>query len=88
MDMTRKHFSSRTYSSAPEIKRKIVKNFIETSRNNEEADKVITENYDFQTVEEKIAFLKGMFNIEVVAHGEKDLSTYHAMLHSIRTEKC
>lgn len=57
----------------------------------DEADKVISENYDFKSTAEKIAFLKGMFDVECIsvrdAEGiskeESDKMTYFAMLQAI-----
>ena len=57
----------------------------------EEADKIISENYKFETVREKIAFLLGMFDVEVIhvndADGiskeESDKMTYFAILNAI-----
>jgi len=47
--------------------RKVIKILIEMSSNVEEADRVINENYNFKTISEKIAFLKGMFDIRLVS---------------------
>ena len=47
--------------------RKIIKTLIEMSANVEEADKIINENYNFKTIGEKIAFLKGMFDVKLVS---------------------
>lgn len=49
------------------ISREVIKTLIETSPNVEEADKIINENYDFKSINEKIAFLKGMFSIELIS---------------------
>lgn len=46
--------------------RKVIKTLIEMSPNVEEADKVINETYNFKTISEKIAFLKGMFDVRLV----------------------
>lgn len=65
--------------------REVVKLLIELSPNADEADKVINENYDFKSICEKVAFLKGMFGVEVVGHekDEPDETTYFAMLTTI-----
>lgn len=47
--------------------RKVIKILIEMSSNVEEADRVINENYNFKTISEKIAFLKGMFDVRLVS---------------------
>lgn len=61
-----------------------VKIMIELSSTVEEADEIIKENYDFETTEEKVAFLKGMFDIEIVGHtDETDETTYYSMLYTI-----
>lgn len=44
-----------------------IKILIETSPNVEEADRVINEIYNFKTIDEKIAFLKGMFDVKLVS---------------------
>jgi len=52
--------------------REVVKTLIELSPNVEEADKVINENYNFKSIGEKIAFLKGMFDVELVSKHDAD----------------
>ena len=49
------------------------------------ANKVISDNYDFITYEEKIAFLKGMFGKEVIGKvsNASDEATYFAILNNI-----
>ena len=63
--------------------RDITKLLIETSPTVEEADKVIEDIFELDTIKEKIAFLKGMFDVENIAREEKDESTYYAMLNAI-----
>lgn len=71
--------------------REVIKTLIEMSPNVEEADKVINENYNFKTIGEKMAFLKGMFDVRLVSkHDGEGVSKeksaemdYWAMLHSI-----
>lgn len=65
--------------------REVVKLLIELSPNVQEADKVINENYNFRSIQEKVAFLKGMFDIQIVGHekDEPDVTTYFAMLRTI-----
>ena len=50
-----------------EKRREVIKNLIELSPNVEEADKVINQNYNFKSIGEKIAFLKGMFDVKLVS---------------------
>lgn len=50
-----------------EARREVVKSLIESSSNVEEADKIINEKYNFKTIGEKIAFLKGMFDVRLVS---------------------
>lgn len=47
--------------------REVIKTLIEMSPNVEEADKVINERYNFKTIGEKMAFLKGMFDVRLVS---------------------
>ena len=47
------------------ISRELVKSLIIISSSVEEADRVIEYNYGFRTVGEKLAFLKGMFDIQI-----------------------
>lgn len=65
--------------------RDVVKILIELSPNVNEADKVINENYGFESIREKVAFLKGMFDVEIIGHkhDEPDEMTYWALLHTI-----
>lgn len=59
----------------------------------EEADKVIEENYGFKSICEKLAFIKGMFDVEVIsihdADGirkeESDKMAYFSMLNAVLT---
>lgn len=62
--------------------REVVKAMIELAPNVNEADKVIN---DFSSISEKIAFLKGMFGLETIGHGNdnSDEMTYFAMLNTI-----
>ena len=65
--------------------REVIKALIELSPNVDEADKVINENYAFQSIHEKVAFLKGMFDVQIIGRekDEPDEMTYFAMLHTI-----
>lgn len=64
--------------------RKQIMILLETATTVEEADEVINKNFAFESIEEKIAFLKGMFDVEVVGHeGENTEVDYFAMLATI-----
>jgi len=71
--------------------REVIKTLIQLSPNVEEADKVINENYNFTSIGEKMAFLKGMFDVELVSkHDSPGISKeksaemdYWAMLNAI-----
>lgn len=65
--------------------REKIKALIILSSTIEEADKIIVENYGFESIREKIAFLKGMFGLQIVGHEELDEMTYYAMLNTIRS---
>ena len=52
--------------------REVIKTLIELSPNVEEADRVINENYGFKSIGEKVAFLKGMFDIELISKHDAD----------------
>lgn len=64
-------------------KRDIMISLIELSPTVEEADKLIEEIFEFNTIKEKIDFLKEMFGLKIVGHDEKDEATYYAMLNTI-----
>lgn len=63
-------------------RREVSKILIQLSKTPEEADEVIQDRYHFETVAEKIAFLKGMFGIQLIGHenGLPNEQTYFAML--------
>jgi len=71
--------------------REVVKTLIELSPNVKEANKVIDENCNFNSISEKMAFLRGMFDIELISkHDSAEISeekseqmTYWAMLNTI-----
>lgn len=71
--------------------RENIKFMIEMSANAEEADKIINNNYNFKSIAEKVAFLKGMFDVELISQDdsiviseEKSIEmTYWAMLNTI-----
>ena len=74
-----------------QISRELVKSLIIISSSIEEADRIIEYNYGFRTVGEKLAFLRGMFDIELVSKNDtegisKEESTemdYWAMLQTV-----
>ena len=68
-----------------ELSRGQIKILLETSGTVEEADEVINKYFDFESVREKVAFLKGMFDIQIVGHEEKepDEMDYFSMLATI-----
>jgi len=53
-------------------KREKVKMLIRMSPNADAADEVINENFNFGTIGEKIAFLKGMFDVEIISVHDAD----------------
>lgn len=71
--------------------REVVKALIELAPNVDEADKVINENYGFNSIGEKLAFLQGMFDVEFfhkhdadgTSKEDSDKMTYFAMLSAI-----
>ena len=65
--------------------REKVKLLLETAATVEEADEVIEKNFAFESLQEKVAFLKGMFDIDVIGHEEvePDEMTDYAMLKTI-----
>lgn len=66
------------------LTREQVKILLQTATTVEEADEVINKNFDFQSTQEKIAFLKGMFDIEIIGYeGKIDEMTYFAMLKTV-----
>jgi hypothetical protein len=52
---------------AKKMFRAIVKTSIESALNVEEADELINTHYGFETVAEKIAFLRGMFDVDLIS---------------------
>ena len=65
--------------------RRHIKILLEISKTVEEADEVISKNYGFESIREKVAFLKGMFDIQIIGHEEKepDEMDYFSMLATI-----
>ena len=72
-----------------EMKRQNVKALIELSNTVEEANEVIEKYTDLETVKEKIAFLKGMFDWEIIDKKETDSDEmiYNIALNAIISKK-
>ena len=68
-----------------QLDRKQIKILLETAPTVEEADEIINKNCAFKSIREKVAFLKGMFDIQIVGHeeSEPDEMTYFAMLATV-----
>lgn len=68
--------------------RLVTKLLIETAKTKEQADQIINEYGGFMTIREKIAFLKGMFGVEVIDQkpGDSDELIYELMLLAIWAE--
>ena len=71
------------------VDRKDVKTLLEISTDVKKADEIISKYYGFETMREKIAFLKGMFDVAGIGpESEKpDEDTYWAILSSIINAK-
>ena len=71
------------------INREKIKLLIMLAKDVDEADEVINTNYHFKTIAEKVAFIRGMFGVEVLGHEqeEPDDQTYYGMLCAIINEK-
>lgn len=54
------------------VSREQVKLLIELSATTKEADEAIEESYGFKTIVEKMAFLKGMFDIQILFKDDAD----------------
>lgn len=68
------------------MERERVKAIIILSRNTEEADLAIVKFLGNVSVKEKIAFLRGMFDVQIISRcgqTNEDESDYYAMLSSI-----
>ena len=72
-----------------EARLEMIKALIELSPTVEEADDIINEYFGFETSKEKIAFLKGMFEVEVidVKRDDSDEMIYNFMLNAIINAK-
>lgn len=71
------------------MEREKIKVLIECATSFEKADAILTEYTEYQTDEERIAYLQGMFNCKIVGRsGGKDTHTdYIALLTAIVDEK-
>ena len=67
------------------VDRKAVKMLLECSTSVKNADKIISKYYGFETIQEKIAFLRGMFDVSGFGPESEipDEFTYRAMLSAI-----
>lgn len=68
------------------MERERIKALIELSSTVEDADKILSDNIGLNTLNEKLAFLKGMFNeIEIVVRNNTDTDEllYMLWLHAI-----
>lgn len=71
------------------LSQKEAKALIEVCTEVEEADRIIKHYYGFETIREKVAFLKGMFDISIVGHEheEPNEDIYRMMLYAIINKK-
>jgi hypothetical protein len=66
--------------------REVVKGLIELAQTNEEADQIL--NQEFSSVNEKYAYLKGMFDFSIIGASGRDIETdYKAALSAIVNQK-
>ena len=66
--------------------REVVKGFIELARSVEEADNVLSQ--EFTSLQEKYAYIQGMFDFIIVGTHKKDLKNdYQAALSAIINQK-
>jgi len=66
--------------------RNAVKGLIELAQSMDEADKILSE--EFSTVQEKYAYLKGMFDFSIIGAHKPDIETdYKAALSAIVNQK-
>lgn len=66
-----------------------VKNLLEMATTVEKVEQIMSEHTAFETLEEKIDFLKDMFEVKIVAEtadSDKEI-TYYAILNAIVTKK-
>lgn len=68
--------------NAKNKKREYIKALIITSKDVNEADEILT-SYGLKTTKEKIAFLLGMFDTDVISTGESDTMNYWTILSTI-----
>lgn len=68
-----------------QLDRKQIKILLETAPTVEDADEIINKTFSFKSIREKVAFLKGMFDVEIVGHeeNEPDEMSYFAMLATV-----
>jgi len=71
------------------MKREQIKALIELSNSFEEADEVIQKYAGFKTTKEKIAFIKGMFDVKIISHPKDilDEDVYRLLLTAVVESK-
>ena len=70
------------------MRREQIKALIELSDSFESADEIITTYTENRTYSQKIAYLQGMFDCEIIGrHGESEEADYMALLTSIVDQK-
>jgi len=66
--------------------REVVKGFIELAQSVEEADNILSQ--EFSTIEEKYAYIQGMFDFSIIGAHKKDMKIdYQAALSAIINQK-
>ena len=65
------------------MERQRVRALIILSRNTEEADSIIVKFLGNVSTKEKIAFLRGMFDVQMVSQANDDETNYYMILNSI-----
>lgn len=71
------------------MNREEVKLLIETATTFERADELICRHTEFKTTKEKIAFLKGMFDVEIIDQRKSDSDEfiYQLIVNAIVNQK-
>lgn len=71
------------------MERERIKALIELSYTFEEADQIIAQYVGFQTTKEKIAYIKGMFDVEIIDHPNDtpDEDAYRLLLTAVLESK-
>ena len=63
--------------------RQEIKDLIIASKSVTTADTLLEKKYGFVTVDEKIAFLRGMFDVEITLDYSKKIQSYYSFLAAI-----